>query len=208
MQPAAAQPQQQHKPWWLQGPCALVRGAQDNLARLAAAAPPPPWAPRPQQQSQQQPAQQVAAAAKPKAAAASAHRQQHQQAPQPVTREELGRATWTFLHTLAAQFPDRPSRSQQRDARALIGALTRIYPCGDCARHFAEIVAADPPEVSTGDAFRRWMCRAHNAVNRSVGKPAFNCDLAAARWAPLDCDRDGPSTCDLVVGGNGGGRRR
>lgn len=54
--------------------------------------------------------------------------------------------------------------------------------------------------VSSGREFQAWMCRAHNTVNRSIGKPTFNCDLAAARWAPLDCDQAGGSTCDLAVG--------
>jgi hypothetical protein len=55
--------------------------------------------------------------------------------------------------------------------------------------------------VSSGPAFQQWMCRTHNTVNRAIGKPAFNCDLAAARWAPLDCDDEGRgSTCDLSVG--------
>ena len=35
-------------------------------------------------------------------------------------REELGRATWTLLHVLAAQFPDKPSRQQQKDAKTLV----------------------------------------------------------------------------------------
>ncbi|GIL52817.1 hypothetical protein Vafri_8586 [Volvox africanus] len=58
-----------------------------------------------------------------------------------AAKAEVGRATWTLLHTLAAQFPDRPTRQQQRDARTLVDCLTRIYPCGDCARHFAELVS-------------------------------------------------------------------
>lgn len=37
-----------------------------------------------------------------------------------VTREELGRATWTLLHATAAQFPERPTRRQQRDARQMV----------------------------------------------------------------------------------------
>ncbi|XP_022869275.1 FAD-linked sulfhydryl oxidase ERV1 isoform X2 [Olea europaea var. sylvestris] len=37
----------------------------------------------------------------------------------PVTKEELGRATWTFLHTLAAQYPDKPTRQQKKDVKAL-----------------------------------------------------------------------------------------
>lgn len=67
------------------------------------------------------------------------HSKQQQQA-ESVTKEELGRATWVFLHTLAAQFPERPSRQQQRDARQLMDSFTRIYPCADCAQHFQEIV--------------------------------------------------------------------
>ncbi len=43
------------------------------------------------------------------------------QAGGPVTREELGRATWTLLHTLAAQFPEQPSRQQRKDANQLVG---------------------------------------------------------------------------------------
>jgi FAD-linked sulfhydryl oxidase len=39
------------------------------------------------------------------------------------------------------------------------------------------------------------MCRTHNTVNRSIGKPVFNCDLVGARWAPLDCDA--ANSCDM-----------
>ncbi|KAG6761316.1 hypothetical protein POTOM_034530 [Populus tomentosa] len=37
----------------------------------------------------------------------------------PVTKEELGRATWTFLHTLAAQYPEHPTRQQKKDVKEL-----------------------------------------------------------------------------------------
>lgn len=37
-----------------------------------------------------------------------------------VTREELGRSTWLFLHTLAAQYPDRPSKQQRKDVNTLV----------------------------------------------------------------------------------------
>lgn len=37
-----------------------------------------------------------------------------------VSKEEIGRATWTFLHTLAAQYPNHPTRQQKRDARNLV----------------------------------------------------------------------------------------
>ncbi|GAX79313.1 hypothetical protein CEUSTIGMA_g6754.t1 [Chlamydomonas eustigma] len=102
-------------------------------------------------------------------------------------RAELGRATWTLLHTLAAQLPDHPTRQQQSDTRQLIDVLTRIYPCGECATHFKDIVRRNPPTVHSGPEFRTWLCHVHNIVNRSLGKPSFNCNLLVARWAPLNC---------------------
>ncbi|KAE9447106.1 hypothetical protein C3L33_20993, partial [Rhododendron williamsianum] len=58
----------------------------------------------------------------------------------PVTKEELGRATWTFLHTLAAQYPDNPTRQQKKDVKQLMDILSRMYPCKECADHFKEIL--------------------------------------------------------------------
>ena len=92
--------------------------------------------------------------------------QGHAVIPGPVTREDLGRSTWLLLHTLAAQYPERPSKQQRKDVAALVSALftltaqgqalhifrllkwhapqvdtlTRIYPCGECAQHFQEVV--------------------------------------------------------------------
>ncbi|GFR52344.1 hypothetical protein Agub_g14889, partial [Astrephomene gubernaculifera] len=111
-----------------------------------------------------------------------------------AAKADLGRATWTLLHTLAAQLPERPSRQQQRDVAALVDCLTRVYPCGDCARHFAEMVRRDPPVVRSGSEFRRWLCGIHNRVNARLGKPSFNCELVEARWAPL-------SGCTAGAGG-------
>eukprot|EP00195_Chlamydomonas_chlamydogama_P010288 CAMPEP_0202892894 /NCGR_PEP_ID=MMETSP1392-20130828/2573_1 /ASSEMBLY_ACC=CAM_ASM_000868 /TAXON_ID=225041 /ORGANISM="Chlamydomonas chlamydogama, Strain SAG 11-48b" /LENGTH=245 /DNA_ID=CAMNT_0049577027 /DNA_START=392 /DNA_END=1130 /DNA_ORIENTATION=- len=128
-----------------------------------------------------------------------------------TSKEDLGRATWTLLHTLAAQLPDQPSRQQQQDVKALINILTRIYPCGDCAKHFKEIVRRDPPVVRSGPKFQQWLCRVHNVVNRSIGKPEFNCGVVGARWSPLDCGAEGAeqagSVCDMKLEAAGGDRR-
>eukprot|EP00803_Ostreobium_quekettii_P004711 evm.model.scf_819.6 EVM.evm.TU.scf_819.6 scf_819:44702-47287(+) len=115
-----------------------------------------------------------------------------------VSREELGRATWTLLHTLAAQFPEAPTKRQQKDVKLLMHSLSRVYPCGVCAQHFQEILRNDPPVVSSGPELQQWMCRLHNTVNRSLGKPTFNCRLVQSRWSPLECDDD--SSCDMTVG--------
>ncbi|DBA65843.1 TPA: hypothetical protein ACH3X2_002874 [Trebouxia sp. C0005] len=104
-----------------------------------------------------------------------------------ISKEELGRATWTMLHTLAVQYPQMPTKQQQKDVKTLVDVLTRIYPCTECAQHFGEVVKSDPPNVSSGHELQQWMCRVHNNVNKSIGKRTFNCKFVEARWGALDC---------------------
>ena len=114
----------------------------------------------------------------------------------PVTRDELGRAMWLFLHTLAAQYPDDPTRQQERDTRDLISILGRMYPCAECAAHFEEVVRRVPPDVSSGAALRQWTCEVHNEVNARLGKPEFDCSRVDARWPSMECDgEDGTGGC-------------
>ncbi|CAM6084702.1 unnamed protein product [Calypogeia fissa] len=111
-----------------------------------------------------------------------------------VSKEDLGRATWTFLHTLAAQFPEHPTKQQQRDAKDLMGILSRIYPCKECADHFKDVLKAHPVESNSGEQLAQWMCRVHNVVNRSLGKAQFPCHRVDFRWGALDCNE---GACDL-----------
>ncbi|KAI4295750.1 hypothetical protein L6164_035761 [Bauhinia variegata] len=107
----------------------------------------------------------------------------------PVTKEELGRATWTFLHTLAAQYPDNPTRQQKKDVKELFGILSRIYPCKECADHFKEILRSNPVQAGSQAEFSQWLCHVHNVINRSLAKPVFPCERVDARWGKLDCER-------------------
>ncbi|KAI5066931.1 hypothetical protein GOP47_0017459 [Adiantum capillus-veneris] len=112
----------------------------------------------------------------------------------PASKESLGHATWTFLHTLAAQFPEKPTRQQQRDAKELMAILSRLYPCKECADHFKEVLKANPVQAGSGVQLAQWMCRVHNVVNRSLGKSIFPCQRVDARWGALDCEE---GACDL-----------
>ncbi|XP_047315663.1 FAD-linked sulfhydryl oxidase ERV1 [Impatiens glandulifera] len=112
----------------------------------------------------------------------------------PVAKEDLGRATWTFLHTLAAQYPDMPTRQQKKDVKELVSILSRMYPCKDCADHFKEILRSNPVQTGSQAEFSQWLCHVHNVVNRSLGKPKFPCERVNARWGKLDCEQ---RMCDL-----------
>lgn len=108
----------------------------------------------------------------------------------PPDVEVLGRATWTFLHTLAANYPEKPSVLQQREMSSFMDTLGRFYPCWHCADDFrAWMAKGNKPRTQTRRDFEEWMCRAHNEVNKKLGKVEFDCsdNSLNIRW------RVGPS---------------
>ena len=116
--------------------------------------------------------------------------------PGPPTKEELGRAGWTLLHTMAAVFPDQPSRSSVRAAEQFMRALGDLYPCPTCAGHLRTYMAAHPVAVSSREQLSLWMCGAHNDVNKRNGKEEFFCDMGVldARWKDCGCGKNATAT--------------
>ncbi|KXN86577.1 FAD-linked sulfhydryl oxidase ALR [Leucoagaricus sp. SymC.cos] len=110
----------------------------------------------------------------------------------PPDVEQLGRATWTFLHTTAAYYPDKPTPKQRANMLSLLHALPVLYPCTWCAQDFGEDMAKHLPDVSSRTALSRWLCKRHNEVNGKLGKEQFDCAKVDERW------KDGPAdgSCD------------
>ena len=110
----------------------------------------------------------------------------------PLDREELGRNTWGFLHTMAAYYPDKPTVEQQEDMSKLITLFSKFYPCDHCAEDFRESIKKNEPETKSQFTLSKWMCERHNEVNRKLGKPEFDCSKVTERWR--DGWKDG--SCD------------
>jgi FAD-linked sulfhydryl oxidase len=53
----------------------------------------------------------------------------------PPDSTELGRSTWTFLHTMAAYYPENASTTDQQSMKQFIEGLSKFYPCEYCADH-------------------------------------------------------------------------
>ncbi|KAG5927093.1 hypothetical protein E4U42_002592 [Claviceps africana] len=100
----------------------------------------------------------------------------------PPDVEALGRGTWTLLHSMAASYPDMPSKSRQSDLVSFINLFSKLYPCWVCASDFQQYLGKEPPRVQSRDEFGKWLCDAHNEVNRKLGKPQFNCSKWEERW--------------------------
>jgi len=110
----------------------------------------------------------------------------------PPDRAELGSSSWNLLHSLAAYYPDKPSLSEQADAKQFLTLFSRLYPCADCAEDLRSDLVTLPPRVSSATEFSTWMCELHNRVNVKLGKPVFDCFKVFERWR--DGWKDG--SCD------------
>ncbi|KAL3453469.1 ERV/ALR sulfhydryl oxidase domain-containing protein [Aspergillus insuetus] len=126
-----------------------------------------------------------------KASPSSSARTATRQSPQPPKEcppdvEELGRSTWTLLHSMSATYPEKANPEQQSEMRGFLKLLSKLYPCWVCADDFrtwmAEPSGKNEPKLGGRKEFGNWMCEAHNEVNRKLGKKEFDCRLWEERW--------------------------
>ena len=100
----------------------------------------------------------------------------------PLDREELGRHTWGYLHTMAAYWLERPTRSEQSSMNTFVKTFSHTYPCEDCAYALREWMVDNPPRTANNLELSKWFCEAHNEVNERLGKKQFDCNLVLKRW--------------------------
>ena len=76
----------------------------------------------------------------------------------PLDVDELGRASWALMHTIAAYYPQKPTHAQRVQARRFFDALGDLYPCATCRADLRADVDAHPPRCESREALAKWVC--------------------------------------------------
>jgi hypothetical protein len=89
------------------------------------------------------------------------------------------------MHWVAAAYPDQPDAGQQMDARRFFLGLSRVLPCPECQKHFAEILETNPIDAAlkSGASLRKWTTEVHNAVNARLGVPPISVEQITAKFS-------------------------
>jgi FAD-linked sulfhydryl oxidase ALR len=110
----------------------------------------------------------------------------------PLDKDELGSNSWSLLHTMAAYYPEKASKSEEKDMIQFISLFSKFYPCPECALEMQKDIKLDPPKADSKKSFSTWLCNLHNKVNTRLNKPLFDCNKLDERW--LTGPEDG--SCD------------
>merc|ERR1712060_752090 len=104
----------------------------------------------------------------------------------PLNKAQLGKNTWSFLHTMAAYYPEKPTVNDQKDMSTFITTFSKFYPCKDCARDFRDDLEYFPPKENVGSRvdLAKYFCMLHNRVNTKLGRDEFDCSIQSLdqRW--------------------------
>ncbi|EKX34976.1 hypothetical protein GUITHDRAFT_42578, partial [Guillardia theta CCMP2712] len=94
-------------------------------------------------------------------------------------RDQLGRHTWYFLHSVGVTYPEYPTPADEQAVRFLVAALGQLFPCKSCRRHLQRTLSTNvtlgPVPTASREELSRWLCQLHNIVNIKTGKAEFLC---------------------------------
>ena len=66
----------------------------------------------------------------------------------PLTRQSMGRYSWSLLHTYAAYYPNQPSDHDKSSMLAFLTGFRNLYPCTHCRAHFNKSVEEGSTDVT------------------------------------------------------------
>ncbi|CAL8463338.1 g2872 [Coccomyxa elongata] len=83
-----------------------------------------------------------------------------------------GSNAWIFLHSVAYNYPDRPTQAIVDAHRTFFTSLAHVLPCCWCRDSYSQYMEALPiePALRSRRALCDWLYRIHNMTNAKLGK--------------------------------------
>ena len=96
-----------------------------------------------------------------------------------------GSIYWTIIHMKALTY--YPSVANSLAMKQWFYDLPNRLPCKICSKHFIQVLADDPIELSLGSSAElvAWSNRIHNVVNEQTGKEQYPLELLWQNQVPI-----------------------
>ena len=91
--------------------------------------------------------------------------------------DEVGRAGWRLIHSLAANYPEEPKFYQKFPWYGFMETLINFYPCQRCRNHLWFNIERYGMHTANKTDLSMFMCFLHNDVNRINGKTMYPCSM-------------------------------
>ena len=106
--------------------------------------------------------------------------------PLTLTKQEIGRNTWSLLHSMAAAYPNEPTEEDKKQITNFMYGLANHFPCKICGSHLLKMLKKEGVHADSREELVNYICKIHNIVNKVLQKPQFDCKKAFDFWGG-DC---------------------
>lgn len=99
--------------------------------------------------------------------------------------KEWGPMLWNFMHTMAANYPAKPTLQDKESAKQFFISLKKLLPCEVCRDHYTSLLLRNPPQIGTSESLQIWVLWLHNEINRRLGnKPQWTLEQLKLIYVP------------------------
>ena len=91
--------------------------------------------------------------------------------------DDFGRIGWEFIHTVASNYPEKPTFIDKQYMLGFMYSIANLYPCEICRNHLQHNLDNFGFHFNNRTDLSTWLCFLHNKVNEKNLKPTFPCDM-------------------------------
>jgi hypothetical protein len=105
-----------------------------------------------------------------------------------LRKDQWGPYFWNTIHYTALGYPeDTPSVDIRAKYKDFYEALGFVIPCMKCSKNYINHIREIPidPFLVSRDMLFKWTVNIHNIVNKEIGKPHWNEEIAKSKLLNL-----------------------